>query len=300
MRLGLGLAALGRPGYITTGHDRDLPDRSVDGLRARSHVMLDAAWSAGIRFIDVARGYGLAESFVGSWLALHPERRTALTIESKWGYAYTAGWQVAAPQHERKDHSLGMFERQWEESLEALGTTPDVYLVHSLTPESTALEDRVLLDRLEEVAGCGVRVGCSTSGPRQAELIDRLLRIGTPFQAVQVTCNLLERSAATAIRRAADAGWMVVVKEALANGAVLELAELPTLVAPAAPATAATAAALAIDEHVIVLSGAVTEQQLAGHVAAVDVDGAAIWDATAGLASAPDDYWSARSTRAWR
>jgi hypothetical protein len=32
MRIGLGLAAVGRPGYINLGRDRDLRDRSVVSL----------------------------------------------------------------------------------------------------------------------------------------------------------------------------------------------------------------------------------------------------------------------------
>ena len=46
-RIGLGLAALGRPAYITSGRERDLPDRSVVGLRTRTFSMLDAAYAAG-------------------------------------------------------------------------------------------------------------------------------------------------------------------------------------------------------------------------------------------------------------
>src|SRR5580658_7367778 len=74
-RLGLGLAALGRPAYITGGRDRDLPDRSVSGMRARTRAMLDAAYDAGIRYADAARSYGLAEEFLGGWLEdrSHPD-----------------------------------------------------------------------------------------------------------------------------------------------------------------------------------------------------------------------------------
>ena len=42
--IGLGLAALGRPGYINLGHDDDLgADRSVRALERRTHEVLDAA-----------------------------------------------------------------------------------------------------------------------------------------------------------------------------------------------------------------------------------------------------------------
>lgn len=67
-RIGLGLAALGRPAYITGHRAHDLPDRSVSGMRARTRTMLDAAYAAGIRYADAARSYGLAEEFLAGWL----------------------------------------------------------------------------------------------------------------------------------------------------------------------------------------------------------------------------------------
>ena len=50
-RVGLGLAALGRPAYITTGRAVQLgTDRSVEAMRARTHAVLDAAYDAGVRY----------------------------------------------------------------------------------------------------------------------------------------------------------------------------------------------------------------------------------------------------------
>ena len=68
-RIGLGLAALGRPAYITGGREDDLPDRSAAGLRARTFSVLDAAYAAGVSYVDAARSYGRAEEFLGGWLA---------------------------------------------------------------------------------------------------------------------------------------------------------------------------------------------------------------------------------------
>ena len=45
-RLGLGLAALGRPGYITLNRGADLADRSVEAMRTRAEEVLDAAYAA--------------------------------------------------------------------------------------------------------------------------------------------------------------------------------------------------------------------------------------------------------------
>ena len=302
--LGLGLAALGRPAYITEGRDAVLgDDRSVGAMRQRAHEMLDAAWARGIRFIDTARSYGRAEEFLGSWLAAHPERRAELTIESKWGYAYVGEWRMDADVHERKEHTLAMFERQWPETLAALGGPPDLYLVHSLTPDSPALSDGPLLDALRELAATRIRVGVSTSGPAQDAALDaaRELR-DSPFTAVQATWNLLEPSAAPALARAHDAGWFVAIKEAVANGRL----------APGGDAEAAAALAAAEGQSVdalaigaarvqpwadVVLSGAVSSEQLDANLAsrAPTADPAAL----AALAEDATAYWAARSERAW-
>jgi aryl-alcohol dehydrogenase-like predicted oxidoreductase/GNAT superfamily N-acetyltransferase len=304
--LGLGLAAIGRPAYITTGRTLDLGrDRSVAAMRTRAHHMLDTAWARGIRFIDAARSYGLAEEFLGSWLADHPERRAELTIESKWGYEYVGGWRMDAEVHERKEHSAAMFERQWPQTLAALGTAPDLYLIHSLTPDSPALTDVSLLDRLRGLAATGVRVGISTSGPRQADALDAARELGnSPFSAVQATWNLLEPSAGPALARAHDVGWFVVIKEAVANG------RLTPAGAAGEPDAAARAASdgQSIDAFAIgaarsqpwcdiVLSGAVTDRQLDSNLASRTSTTDA--PAPAALAEQPSTYWAARSARDW-
>src|SRR5271166_1835189 len=99
-RIGLGLAALGRPAYITAGRAGDLPDRSVTGMAARTFTMLDAAYEAGIRYFDAARSYGRAEEFLGAWLA---DRGVPDAVAgSKWGYRYTGDWRLDAEQQEIK------------------------------------------------------------------------------------------------------------------------------------------------------------------------------------------------------
>ena len=68
-RIGLGLAALGRPGYINLGHSKDLEQNyAVQAMERRAHQVLDAAYAAGVRYFDAARSYGRAEAFLGSWL----------------------------------------------------------------------------------------------------------------------------------------------------------------------------------------------------------------------------------------
>jgi hypothetical protein len=51
-RLGLGLAALGRPGYINLGHGDDLAGgKSVEEMRQHCWAVLDAARTAGVRCV---------------------------------------------------------------------------------------------------------------------------------------------------------------------------------------------------------------------------------------------------------
>src|SRR3954463_3770345 len=119
-RLGLGLAALGRPGYLNVGHGAELgADRSVAALRARTHEVLDFAYASGIRDFDAARSYGRAEEFLGEWL--HDRQPDGVTISSKWGYVYTADWEVDADPPEVKHHDADTFRRQLEETREHLG-----------------------------------------------------------------------------------------------------------------------------------------------------------------------------------
>lgn len=305
--LGLGLAAAGRPAYITTGRTNDLgvpADRTVDALRTRAHELLDTAWAAGIRFFDVARSYGLAEVFLGSWLAKHPGRRPEITIESKWGYEYVGEWQVDADIHERKDHSLGMFENQWPQTVRALDDhPPDVYLIHSVTPESPALSDPVLLDRLRELTAAGVRVGISTSGPSQGQVLTEAMALpDSPFRVVQATWNLLEQSAADALQRAHAAGWLVVVKEVLANGRLTDsLAPVPVreVARWANYDVAALAIGVALEQPWadVVLTGAVTSDQILANIGIrVPSSILGVFD---NLATVPRDYWQSRREIPW-
>jgi aryl-alcohol dehydrogenase-like predicted oxidoreductase len=271
-RLGLGLAALGRPAYITSGRDGDIgADRSVDALRARTHGMLDAAVARGVRYLDAARSYGLAEHFLGQWLAKRPAA-TGLVVASKWGYTYVGDWRMDATVHEVKDHGLEAFERQRRETTALLGDRLSMYSVHSVTPQSPVLDDRELLTELVTwAAQVGVRIGLTTSGPQQAEVVERALRTsvgGRPvFSAVQATWNVLEPSAGPALQRAHEAGWLVVVKEGVANGRLAGV-EAPSALRAAAdslrvtPDALALAMALAQPWSPTVLSGAVTLSQL--------------------------------------
>ncbi|MEV6160869.1 aldo/keto reductase [Streptomyces sp. NPDC052052] len=307
--IGLGLAAVGRPGYITLHRDRDLPaDRSVEALRQRTHELLDAAYAQGVRYFDAARSYGRAEEFLSQWLTAHPELRDVV-IGSKWGYTYTADWSVSAEVHEAKDHGLATFERQRAETDALLGDRLDLYQIHSVTADSPALTDKELHARLAALAAEGVSVGLSTSGPGQADAIRAALAVkvdGEPlFRTVQATYNTLETSAGPALAEAHDAGLTVIVKEAMANGR-LAGTDAPALVREIAAeaGVGSDAVALAFVLHQpwagVVLSGAVTVEQLAGnlHAAVVGLDEERR-TRLGSLVEEPDAYWRHRATLPW-
>lgn len=314
-RFGLGTAAVGRPGYITLGRELDLPaERTVQAMRERTHALLDAAYAAGVRYFDTARSYGRAEEFVGEWLAARPEAAADVTVGSKWGYTYTADWRASGvPVHEVKEHSAAVFDRQIKETRALLGSRLHVYLVHSVTPDSPALTDAALHARLAELTADGVRVGLSTSGPAQAETVRAALKVtadGRPlFAAVQSTWNLLEPSAGPALAEAHAAGWLVVVKEGMANGRLADrnatgpdTAALRALAARSGTSCDALALASAAAQPWadIVLSGAATPGQLASNLTAAGLDLAPAQLAELGrLAEPADAYWRTRAALSW-
>lgn len=306
-RIGLGLAALGRPGYINLGRKQDFDDRSEAAMQARCHAVLDAAYASGIRYFDAARSYGLSEVFLAKWLADNPA--PDCTIGSKWGYAYTAGWTIDAPVHEQKEHSVDRLRQQWAESRAILGDRIDLYQIHSATLESGVLDRRDVLSELARLKQQGVAIGLSVSGPKQSDVIDRAIDIAVDgvrlFDTVQATWNLMERSAGSALQHAHDSGMGVIIKEGVANGRLTSSnPALPAALMDAArsvkiePDAAALAAILAQEWVDVVLSGAATIAQLHSNLAAIEKACAIEWE-TVIRPSTAEQYWSERSALPW-
>lgn len=312
-RIGLGLAALGRPAYHNLGHAQDLDGRTArEALEAHCHTMLDAAWDAGVRYVDVARSYGDGEAFLARWLRDRGHAPDRIGVGSKWGYTYVGDWRLDADVHEVKDHGLATFARQAPRSLELLGPWLRVYAIHSATLASGVLDDPGVLDALRRLrAEHAVRIGLSVTGPEQGRTIRRALAIddGGLFSVVQATCNLLEHSVDDALAEAHARGWTVVAKETVANGRLTDRGPDPAvravLVAEARRlGTTADALALAwvLDRpHVdVALSGASTLAQLDANLGAarVRLDGQAR-EALRALAESPEAYWARRRTLPW-
>jgi aryl-alcohol dehydrogenase-like predicted oxidoreductase len=303
--VGLGLAALGRPGYINLGHGEDLRGQvDVSAMERNAHSVLDAAFEGGVRYYDAARSYGRAEAFLASWLDRRGVRPGEVTVGSKWGYTYTAGWRIDADPPEVKDLSLDTLRRQVAESRDLLEPHLRLYQIHSATMESAVLEDRGVLEQLARLREEGLAVGVSVTGSGQGETIRRAMETGG-FDAVQATWNLLERSAEAPLAEAHAAGLGVIVKEVLANGRLTSRAPDPLVVSIAeehgtTPDALAFAAALAQPWADVVLSGATTVEQLRSNLAALDLDyDEALASRLAQVAEEPAEYWSTRAALPW-
>ena len=315
--IGLGLAALGRPGYINLGHAQDL-DQTYDvaAMESHTHAVLDIAWERGVRYFDAARSYGRAESFLSSWLKSRRIDPADVVVGSKWGYTYTAGWQVEAEKHEVKEHSLAVFQRQLDESRHLLGDYLNIYHIHSATLESGVLDNQEVLSALARTREMGLIIGLSLSGPNQSATLRKAMAIsfdGEPlFRSVQATWNLLAREADSALSEAHAAGMGVIVKEALANGRLTErnddprFAEQRRLLAAVAAEAGTTidglalAAVLARPWADVALSGAAQSAHLLSNISALDV----VWtdeleDRLAGLVESAEHYWQRRSELDW-
>jgi aryl-alcohol dehydrogenase-like predicted oxidoreductase len=318
------MAALGRPGYVTLHHATDLGGRyDPSSMEAHAHAVLDAAFDAGIRYVDAARSYGRAEDFLASWLKKRNVEPGQITVASKWGYTYTAGWSTSATQHEVKDHSLAAFERQLAESLETLGRYLSLYQIHSVTAETKTLDDDALIDAIARLRERGIRAGLSVSGAGQDVAIRRSLEVRRDgervFDSVQATWNLLERGAESALQDAHDAGMKVVVKESLANGRLsggagsgkgeegsgvfsTSVARIRDL-AESRHTTVemlALAAALARPWATVVLTGAATVAQVESNVAALELPHDSELEEQLRSASVSSaEYWRGRSSFRW-
>ena len=152
-------------------------------------------------------------------------------------------------------------------------------------------------------------IGLTVSGSRQSDVIRRALDIHVDgvrlFQVVQATWNLLERSAASALADAKAADCGVIIKEALANGRLTSrAAAVPSELTAFADAHHTTVDAISIAAAIaqpwadVVLSGAVTTDQLRSNLHAIELAGSAT--GFPHVAQTPAEYWSRRRALAWQ
>jgi aryl-alcohol dehydrogenase-like predicted oxidoreductase len=223
-KIGLGLAALGRPEYINIRSENDI-DKSVAAFEENTFKVLDLAYKLGVRHFDTAPSYGKGEAFLLHWNQLH--HHSDVSLSTKWGYTYVADWELGYQgAHEIKEHSLKKLNEQWEIS-KGLLPALKIYQIHSATLESGVLENQAVLEALMRIKRQnGIKIGISTSGPNQSEIIQKALNIQLDgsdlFDSFQVTYNILDQSCYSILREARSKHKFIIIKEALANGRIFK------------------------------------------------------------------------------
>eukprot|EP00977_Amphora_coffeiformis_P005297 scaffold1129_cov164-Amphora_coffeaeformis.AAC.4 len=317
-RMGLGMAALGRPGYITLDRSAVFggDDRSIDKMQQASNNVIETLFSLTEKpWLDCARSYGLSEKFVGEYLRGNKIDPKSVYVSSKWGYTYVADWQVSLEEgakHEVKDHSTENFLKQVEETASFLGEFLDLYQIHSATFDSGILTDSRAHKALSYCRKeKGWAIGLSVSGPDQDEILREAMAIKVDgeslFDSVQCTFNVLEQKPGKALKEAADAGMDIIIKEGMANGRAFgneKLAEHAKKLSCEVDQLA-LAFSLAQDFQPRVLSGAVTSQQLSSNWKALDVvdlfhkQPSLLDDIAKDCVVPSEDYWNERSALSW-
>jgi aryl-alcohol dehydrogenase-like predicted oxidoreductase len=169
-----------------------------------AHRLLDRALDLGVTFIDTARGYGLSEERIGTWLSHLGGHRGDVVLSTKVGYDVDGAddWSAAAV-------AGGV-----DEALRKLGTDMiDVVFLHSCP--LTVLQQGDAVEALLRCVEAGkVRVP-GYSGENEA-----LAWAGNAgvFGALQSSVNIADqRSRSQVLPAAEESGLGVVAKRPLAN-----------------------------------------------------------------------------------
>lgn len=309
-KIGLGLAALGRPEYINIRDNASI-DKSEIAFKQNTLSVLDEAYNLGIRYFDTAPSYGKGEAFLQEWN--DSRKYNDLVLGTKWGYTYMANWELGfTGKHEVKEHSLDKLLEQWEVSKQMLPNLK-YYQVHSATFESGVLENEAVLNQLYHIKKeTGLHIGISTSGANQSDVIASALNISIEndslFDSFQVTYNVFEQSAFSILSDVLKQRKKVIIKEALANGRIFQNRKseyykiLETLSKKYQVGVDAIVLRFVIDslQPTYVLSGASNKMQLTENLKALNFN---LTSEEIKLLSAlkvsPKSYWNERNMLNW-
>lgn len=307
-KIGLGLAALGRPEYINIRTDKAI-DKSEEAYKKNTFKVLDLAYKKGILYFDTAPSYGKGEAFLREWNTI--KKHSDVILGTKWGYTYVANWELGFQgKHEIKEHSLNKLNEQWQVS-KILLPKLKIYQVHSATFESGILKNFEVLKKLHNIkTEFGIQIGITTSGSNQKDIIADALKIeinNQPlFDSFQVTYNILEQSTISILKILKKLNKTIIIKEALANGRVfndnLYSNQLKNISKKYTVGIDAIALRFVIDslEPNYVLSGASNTTELVQNLKALDfkLTQEEINNLSASK-SKPDVYWNERNELEW-
>ncbi|MBG7631315.1 MAG: aldo/keto reductase [Bacteroidetes bacterium] len=311
--IGLGTAAIGRPQYINIKKEDSEIFNKTKFKQQGIHV-LETAYNKGIRYFDTAPGYGMAQEILLEWL--NTKKDKSIEVATKWGYSYVANFDPNAIINEVKDHSLQKLLSQWEKSKELMPNLT-TYQIHSATFETGVLDNEEVLYKLAELKDhFQLKIGITTSGSNQVEILKKSLDItvnGTQlFDAFQVTYNMLDQSLLNIAEEMNANGKRIIIKEALANGRIFRNKNyanynplyntLEALATKYKVGVDAIALRFCIDtvNPFMVLSGASAAFQISENLKAnqFEIEKQDI-DLLKSFKVAPNDYWNERKKLSW-
>ncbi|EIA08584.1 aldo/keto reductase [Flavobacterium frigoris] len=311
-KIGIGLAALGRPEYINIRENKSI-DKSEKAFRENAFKVLDFAYESGVRYFDTAPSYGKGERYLIDWKT--ERKHSDIILSTKWGYTYVANWELGYKgKHEVKEHSLDKLLEQWEVS-QLLLPELKIYQIHSATLESGVLQNEAVLNQLHQIKKqTNVQIGISSSGVNQKEIMLEALNVKVEneylFDSFQVTYNILEQSSLEVLNTLKSKNKTIIIKEALANGRIFNQENkavyslLDTLSKKYNVGIDAIAIRFVIEsiEPDFVLSGASNTKQLEQNLKALNKDlsfTAVELNQLKLLRRNPKSYWDERSRLTW-
>jgi aryl-alcohol dehydrogenase-like predicted oxidoreductase len=226
--IGLGTAAIGRPHYINIRQET-VAEFDMEVFKLNGIAVLEMAYERGIRYFDTAPNYGIAEELVVNWAKAKADE--TIEIATKWGYSYTANFDINAEEHEMKEHSLANLNRQWKYSKNLLPNL-STYQIHSATFETKVLENEAVLNRLADLKmEHKLKIGITVSGDNQVEILKKAVEVEVNgselFDAFQVTYNVFDQDLAMIAADFNGANKRLIIKEAMANGRVFPNENFP-------------------------------------------------------------------------
>lgn len=313
-KIGLGLAALGRPDYINIRSEKDI-DKSIDGFKINAFKVLDDSYELGIKDFDVAPSYGLGEQFLLEWN--NSKGHKDVNLSTKFGYTYVANWEIGfSGKHEIKEHSLSKLNEQWKTS-KALLPNLKIYQIHSATLDSGVLTNDAVLSRLNELKQKhGLKIGISSSGTEQVKIIEEAKKITyngeALFDSYQVTFNIFEQSSFDILKQLLSNDKTIIIKEALANGRVFKNSKFPEYLSiyqyldqlseKYSAGIDAIALRFIMDylQPSVILSGASNTNQLRQNLKALNFElNTEEISKLKSFAVSPQNYWQERSDLKW-
>ena len=197
--LSIGTAALGIP-YGLPGAPMTSPQMD-EGL-----AVLEAAWRAGINFVDTAPAYGMAEEMVGRAFG----SKVDVVISSK----VTKAWNDDATVTD----ILMAMRRSVEATLKLINRSKlDILLLHS--PGQADIEDSRVLEALSSIRREGLISAIGTSTYSEQEAL-AALKTGF-FDLLQVAFNLLDqRPMLNIVPEASRRNLAIVTRSSVLKGAL--------------------------------------------------------------------------------